>query len=42
MQPLLRVQPIPEDISVVGFDDIRYAEIEAPPVMTIAQPAEEI
>ena len=33
---------IPEDISVVGFDDIRYAEIADPPLTTIAQPAEEI
>lgn len=33
---------IPEDISVVGFDDIRYAEILDPPLTTIAQPAEEI
>jgi LacI family repressor for deo operon, udp, cdd, tsx, nupC, and nupG len=33
---------IPEDISVVGFDDIRYAEILDPPLTTISQPAEEI
>lgn len=33
---------VPEDISVVGFDDIRYAEILDPPLTTIAQPAEEI
>lgn len=33
---------IPEDISVVGFDDIRYAEILDPPLTTIAQPTEEI
>ncbi|WP_096085534.1 LacI family DNA-binding transcriptional regulator [Agaribacterium haliotis] len=29
---------IPEDISVMGFDDIRYAEIVDPPLSTIAQP----
>lgn len=33
---------IPQDISVVGFDDIRYAEILDPPLTTISQPAEEI
>ncbi|WGL15790.1 LacI family DNA-binding transcriptional regulator [Microbulbifer bruguierae] len=33
---------IPRDISVIGFDDIRYAEIADPPLTTIAQPAEEI
>ncbi|GAB2516380.1 LacI family DNA-binding transcriptional regulator [Microbulbifer agarilyticus] len=33
---------IPQDISVIGFDDIRYAEIMDPPLTTIAQPAEEI
>ncbi|GLS26780.1 LacI family DNA-binding transcriptional regulator [Marinibactrum halimedae] len=33
---------VPEDISVVGFDDIRYAEVVDPPLTTIAQPAEEI
>ena len=33
---------IPEDISIVGFDDIRYAEILDPPLTTINQPAEEI
>ncbi len=33
---------IPEDISVIGFDDIRYAEILDPPLTTIAQPSEEI
>jgi len=33
---------IPEDISVLGFDDIRYAEILDPPLTTIAQPTEEI
>ena len=33
---------VPEDISVMGFDDIRYAEVADPPLTTIGQPAEEI
>ena len=33
---------VPEDISVMGFDDIRYAEVSDPPLTTISQPAEEI
>ncbi|MEM7359034.1 MAG: LacI family DNA-binding transcriptional regulator [Pseudomonadota bacterium] len=33
---------VPEDISVMGFDDIRYAEVMDPPLTTIAQPALEI
>lgn len=33
---------VPEDISLIGFDDIRYAEVMDPPLTTIAQPAEEI
>ena len=33
---------IPDDVSVVGFDDIRYAEAMNPPLTTVAQPAEEI
>ena len=33
---------IPQDISVMGFDDIRYAEVTDPPLTTISQPAEEI
>lgn len=33
---------VPGDISIVGFDDIRYAEVTAPPLTTISQPAEEI
>jgi LacI family repressor for deo operon, udp, cdd, tsx, nupC, and nupG len=33
---------VPEDVSVVGFDDIRYAEVTDPPLTTISQPAEEI
>ena len=33
---------VPQDISIVGFDDIRYAEVTDPPLTTIGQPAEEI
>ena len=33
---------VPEDISVVGFDDIRYAEVTNPPLTTMRQPAEEM
>lgn len=33
---------IPQDISVIGFDDIRYAEVMDPPLTTTAQPTEEI
>ena len=33
---------VPRDISIVGFDDIRYAEVTEPPLTTIRQPAEEI
>ncbi len=33
---------VPDDISVMGFDDTRYAEMTDPPLTTIFQPAEEI
>jgi len=33
---------VPRDISIIGFDDIRYAEVTEPPLTTISQPAEEI
>ncbi|MDJ0793180.1 MAG: LacI family DNA-binding transcriptional regulator [Woeseiaceae bacterium] len=33
---------VPDDVSVIGFDDIRYAEVTVPPLTTIRQPAEEI
>ena len=33
---------VPRDISLVGFDDMRYAAVMDPPLTTIAQPAEEI
>jgi len=33
---------VPGDVSIVGFDDIRYAEVTDPPLTTIGQPAEEI
>ena len=33
---------VPDDISVVGFDDSRYAQIMDPPLTTIRQPARKI
>jgi LacI family repressor for deo operon, udp, cdd, tsx, nupC, and nupG len=33
---------VPHDVSVIGFDDIRYAAICDPPLTTVYQPAEEI
>lgn len=33
---------VPDDVSVIGFDDIPYAEVIDPPLTTIRQPAEEI
>jgi len=33
---------VPDDISIMGFDDIRYAEVTDPPLTTISQPGEEI
>jgi LacI family repressor for deo operon, udp, cdd, tsx, nupC, and nupG len=33
---------VPGDLSVVGFDDTRYAAVLDPPLTTIHQPAEEI
>lgn len=33
---------VPDDVSLIGFDDIRYAEITDPPLTTVSQPAEEI
>lgn len=33
---------IPEDVSVLGFDDIPYAATAMPPITTIAQPIEEL
>ena len=33
---------VPGDISLVGFDDSRYAEVLDPPLSTLGQPAEEI
>ena len=31
---------VPSDVSVIGFDDTRYAAVMDPPLTTIAQPAE--
>lgn len=33
---------VPQDLSVIGFDDIRYAQFVDPPLTTVRQPAEEI
>jgi DNA-binding LacI/PurR family transcriptional regulator len=33
---------VPEDVSVVGFDDVRFAAFTSPPLTTIHQPAREI
>lgn len=33
---------VPEDISVIGFDDIRFARYTDPPLTTVAQPKEDL
>lgn len=33
---------VPSDMSIVGFDDIRFAKYFSPPLTTIAQPVEDI
>jgi len=33
---------VPQDLSIAGFDDIRYAAIIDPPLTTVRQPAREI
>ncbi len=33
---------VPGDVSVIGFDDVRYAAVTDPPLTTVSQPAEEI
>lgn len=35
-------QKVPQDISVMGFDDIRFSRYVNPPLTTIAQPTEQI
>jgi LacI family transcriptional regulator len=32
--------PVPDEISLVGFDDLVFAAISAPPLTTVAMPAE--
>ena len=33
---------VPDDLSVIGFDDIRFSQHMDPPLTTIAQPMREI
>ena len=33
---------VPDDLSIMGFDDTRYAAIANPPLSTVLQPAREI
>ncbi|MEM9529753.1 MAG: LacI family DNA-binding transcriptional regulator [Pseudomonadota bacterium] len=33
---------IPQDLSLMGFDDTRYARVMSPPLTTVSQPAQEI
>jgi LacI family repressor for deo operon, udp, cdd, tsx, nupC, and nupG len=33
---------VPEDISIIGFDDIRFARYMDPPLTTVAQPKDEL
>jgi LacI family transcriptional regulator, galactose operon repressor len=38
----LRGLRVPEDLSIVGFDDIKYATIVSPPLTTVRQPLAEM
>ncbi len=33
---------VPEDVAVIGFDDIKFAEVMDPPLTTVAQPLHEM
>ncbi|MFP4106478.1 MAG: LacI family DNA-binding transcriptional regulator [Phycisphaerae bacterium] len=33
---------VPEDVSVIGFDDLRAAALTSPPLTTVAQPSREV
>jgi LacI family transcriptional regulator len=35
-------QKVPEDVSVIGFDDIEFASLAYPPLTTIRQPMQEM
>jgi DNA-binding LacI/PurR family transcriptional regulator len=33
---------VPDDVAVVGFDDVREAQLTAPPLSTVRQPLDEL